>query len=100
MESEPLSASKYIWLTPSEIRVANLIRQGKSTKEIAQLLDSTDRAIKYHCRGIRVKLGLVYKKMNLAACLLSHNTSFNLSLIINQQHSGPVAGGRGRHMQN
>ncbi len=63
--------AQYRWMTPSEIRVANLIRQGKSTKEIAQILNSNVRAVKYHRRGIRRKLNLTHKKVNLAGHLAS-----------------------------
>ena len=59
----------YQKLTPSEIRVAKLIRQGRSTKEIALILNTTERAIKHHRRGIRTKLGLTHKKINLSSFL-------------------------------
>lgn len=59
----------YQKLTPSEIRVANLIRQGRTTKEIALLLNTTERAIKHHRRGIRDKLGLTHEKVNLTSYL-------------------------------
>jgi DNA-binding NarL/FixJ family response regulator len=54
-----------------EIEVANLITEGKSTKEIAKLLNSTDRAIKFHRANIRRKLGLKKTSKNLATYLLS-----------------------------
>ena len=63
----------YQKLTPSEIRVANLIRQGRSTKVIALLLNTTERAIKHHRRGIRMKLGLTHKKINLSSFLATLN---------------------------
>ena len=59
----------YQKLTPSEIRVANLIRQGRSTKEVALILNTTERAIKHHRQGIRTKLGLAHNKINLSSFL-------------------------------
>jgi DNA-binding CsgD family transcriptional regulator len=61
--------AQYSLLTPSEIRVANLIRQSKTSKEIAQILNSSEIAVKHHRRGIRRKLGLIHKKVNLATYL-------------------------------
>jgi PAS domain S-box-containing protein len=61
--------AKYKSLTPTEIRIANLVREGKSTKEITQLLNSTIRAVKHHRHSIRFKLGLVKEKANLSTHL-------------------------------
>ena len=64
-------STKFLNLTVKEIEVANLITEGKSTKEIAKLLNSTDRAIKFHRANIRRKLGLKKTSKNLATYLLS-----------------------------
>lgn len=63
--------TKFLNLTLSEIRVANLIKEGKTTKEIAGLLDSTPRAITFHRQNLRKKLGLGNRKANLGSYLLS-----------------------------
>ena len=42
--------TQYGPLTPSEVRVANLIRQGKTSKEIARILNSSEIAVKHHRR--------------------------------------------------
>lgn len=63
--------SKYSNLTPREIQIANLIRSGKTTKEIAQLLNSSTATIDFHRNNIRNKLGLKDKNTSLMAYLIS-----------------------------
>ncbi len=63
--------TKFLKLTLSEIRVANLIKDGKTTKEIAHLLNSTPRAIEFHRKNLRKKLHLSDRKVNLGSHLLS-----------------------------
>jgi len=64
-------SAKYLKLTPSEIQVANLIKQGKNTKEIAGTLFMSPRTIETHRYSIRKKLGLKGKKLNLRTYLAS-----------------------------
>lgn len=52
-------------LTPMEIRIANLIKQGKTTKEIAQLLRLASSTIDTHRNHIRKKLKIKNQKINL-----------------------------------
>jgi DNA-binding CsgD family transcriptional regulator len=63
--------SKYLNLTPREIQIANLIREGKTTKEIGKLLNSSQGAVDFHRNNIRNKLGLKHKNANLRSYLLS-----------------------------
>jgi PAS domain S-box-containing protein len=64
-------SSKYLGLTPTELQVANLIRQGINTKGIAELLHVSRRTIETHRDGLRKKLGLKGKKANLRTHLMS-----------------------------
>ncbi|MBW2174701.1 MAG: PAS domain S-box protein [Deltaproteobacteria bacterium] len=63
--------SKYSALTPKEIQVAQLIREGKNTREMAELLSSSKRTIESHRQSIRNKLGIKDTKANLRTYLFS-----------------------------
>jgi DNA-binding CsgD family transcriptional regulator len=66
-------ASDYYHLTPKEIQIAGLIKQGKTTKEIAELIQSSPRAIEFHRNNLRKKFGLTNTKTNLMTHLLTLN---------------------------
>jgi PAS domain S-box-containing protein len=58
-------------LTPKEIQIAGLIKDGKTSKEIAALLHLSERTITTHRDNIRKKIGLKTEKVNLRTHLLS-----------------------------
>jgi PAS domain S-box-containing protein len=58
-------------LTPVEIEVANLIRHGSNSKEIANIMGLSPRTIYNHRKSIRKKLGIENKKTDLRSYLLS-----------------------------
>ncbi len=64
-------SSKLSGMTPRELQVAELIKQGKSTKEMALLLGLSARTVEFYRDKLRVKLGLKKKKVNLRSHLSS-----------------------------
>ena len=64
---------QYSDLTPKEIQIANFIKEGKTTKDIAVLLAVSTKAIEFHRNKIRDKLNIKNKKTNLRSYLLTHS---------------------------
>jgi len=62
---------KYLNFTPTELKVAYLVKQGLRTKEIAKLLGSSPETITRHRKSMRKKLKLTDNKSNLRTHLLS-----------------------------
>ena len=60
-------------LTPTEIQIASLIKQDRSSKEIAETLTLSKQTIDKHRNNIRKKLGITHKKINLKTLLQAKN---------------------------
>jgi PAS domain S-box-containing protein len=64
-------SSKFANLTPTEIRVANLVKEGRTNKEIADLMTISKNTVLYHRHNIRKKLELTNTPINLRSHLLT-----------------------------
>ncbi len=60
-----------ILLTPQEMQVATLVKDGKTSKEIAEILIVSEATINFHRKNLRTKFGLTNKQTNLRAYLMS-----------------------------
>jgi DNA-binding CsgD family transcriptional regulator len=65
------AARLYRRLTSMEIQVADLIKSGKTSKEIAGALNISLRSVYFHRNNIRRKLGIHNRKANLKSHLIS-----------------------------
>lgn len=60
-------------LTPQEMQVATLVKDGKTSKEIANILNVTEATINFHRKNLREKFGLKNTPTGLHAYLISLN---------------------------
>ena len=61
----------YLGFTPTEIKVATMVKQGKKAREIARLLGISTRTVEGYRYAIRDRLGIKGKKVNLRTYLFS-----------------------------
>jgi PAS domain S-box-containing protein len=64
-------STQYRKLTPAEIKVANLIKHGKTSKEIAELANLAVSTVEFHRKNIRKKFQMDNAPGNLRTYLLS-----------------------------
>ena len=64
-------SSRFLSLTPTEIQVASLIKDGKTSKEIASVIHASENTVRSHRFHIRSKLGIKNKKVNFRSYLQS-----------------------------
>lgn len=62
-----------IILTPQELQVATLVKDGRSSKEIAEILNVSDTTVHFHRKNLRRKFGLNNTATNLRSYLMSIN---------------------------
>lgn len=65
-------SSLYYNLTPQQIEIANLIKLGKTNKEIGSIIGLSIKTVEFHRTNIRKKLGLISRRDNLRTHLLAH----------------------------
>ena len=64
-------SSEFFGLTPTEIKMADLIRQGNGSKEVAAIHNLSPKTVERHRESIRNKIGIKNKKINLQSYLSS-----------------------------
>jgi len=64
-------SSSYLSLTPREIQIAALVKDGKTTKEITDLLNISATAVDFHRKNLRSKFDIKNKSTNLRSYLAS-----------------------------
>jgi DNA-binding CsgD family transcriptional regulator len=64
-------ANANILLTPQEIQVASLVKDGKSSKEIADIMTISETTVHFHRKNLRQKFGLKNQSTNLRSYLMS-----------------------------
>ena len=72
----PLShklSSKHSALTPREIQIADLVKDGKQDKDIMEIMNISIDTVKTHRKNIRRKLGIYGDRSNLRSLLLTLN---------------------------
>ncbi len=62
-------SDKSIKLTPREVEISNMVKNGFSSKDISEFLNISLQTIERHRNNIRKKLGLVNKDINLRTYL-------------------------------
>jgi len=64
-------SSLNLLLTPQELEVANLVGNGRTSKDIAEVMGISVSGVDFHRKRLRRKLGLTKSAKNLRSYLLS-----------------------------
>jgi len=64
-------SAKFSRLTPTELEIAKLVMQGKTTKMIAEILNTATSTVDFHRNNIRKKVGIGSARVNLRTYLTS-----------------------------
>ncbi len=64
-------ANASLILTPQEMQVAALVKDGRTSQEIADILNVAETTINFHRKNLRIKFGLRNKRTNLRSYLLT-----------------------------
>jgi PAS domain S-box-containing protein len=65
----------YVRLTPREIEILLLVKEGRSTKEISRIINTSERTIDFQRNSIRKKLGISNSKINLRTFIMNKEGS-------------------------
>ena len=57
-------SSSYLSLTPRELEIATLVKDGKTTKEITYILNISTTAVDFHRKNLRSQFGIKNKRTN------------------------------------
>ncbi len=63
-------SAKYLGLSPGELRVAYLVKEGKRSKDIATLLNLSERTVEAYRKNLRKKLNIQNQEINLRTYLM------------------------------
>lgn len=61
----------HLRFTPSELQIVNCLREGMSTRQMAEFFDLSPRTVESYRDNIREKLGIKRKKLNLRTYLMA-----------------------------
>jgi len=64
-------SSSLVGLTPQELKIASLVKEGRQDKEISDILNISFETVKTHKQHIRKKLGIYGQRKNLRAHLVN-----------------------------
>ena len=64
-------SSASLGLTPKEMLIADLVKDGKQDKEISEILNISPDTVKVHRKNVRKKLGIAGNRTNLRAHLMA-----------------------------